>query len=130
MRPGKRLDIGPLDGVTRAVSKTASGSASQRWKLFLTAASVSQAVALAATPSALTAREELATYPNPFSTEATISFPVPARASWPPSRFTASRASWCAPLTCPAMPSAASSSPARIWRPAFTCTAWSWTAIP
>ena len=75
--PGKRLDIGPLDGVTRAVSKTASGSASQRWKLLLTAASASR-VATAAVPSALAAQESLATYPNPFSTEATIAFPVPA----------------------------------------------------
>ena len=74
---GKRLDIGPLNGVTRAVSKTASGSASQRWKLFLTAAPASR-VATAAVPSALAAQESLTTYPNPFSTEATIAFPVPA----------------------------------------------------
>jgi len=69
---GNRLDIGLVDGVTRAVSKIANGSNSQRWKLI--------------TPSAARISADmpterlglLSTSPNPFTTETTITFQLPA----------------------------------------------------
>ena len=70
---GNRLDIGVVDGVTRAVSKIANAGNSQRWKLI--AISGGRLGADGATePGGL-----LATSPNPFATETTITFQLPAK---------------------------------------------------
>ena len=66
---GNRLDIGLVEGINRAVSKIASASASQRWKLI--AVSTSR-VGVANESEAL-----LSTTPNPFTTETTITFKRP-----------------------------------------------------
>lgn len=69
---GNRLDIGSVDGVARAVSRLANGSTSQRWKLIATSA------ARLGIDSTTESIEVLSTSPNPFTTETTIHFQVPA----------------------------------------------------
>ncbi|MFD2934081.1 PQQ-dependent sugar dehydrogenase [Spirosoma flavum] len=70
---GNRLDIGLVDGVTRAVSKIANVSTSQRWKLIAT----SSARLGAATDTETL--DLLSTTPNPFTTETTLHFRLPAK---------------------------------------------------
>lgn len=70
--PGNRLDIGAVDGVTRAVSKLANGGNSQRWKL------IAVSGARLGAESAGEPVELLSTNPNPFVTETTITFQLPA----------------------------------------------------
>ncbi|SFE98988.1 PQQ-dependent sugar dehydrogenase [Spirosoma endophyticum] len=69
--PGNRLDIGLVDGVSRAVSKIATGSTSQRWKLIAISAS-----RLGADPG-IESDALFAATPNPFTTETTITFNRP-----------------------------------------------------
>ena len=72
---GKRLDIGLLDGINRAVSKTAAGTNSQHWKLI----PVPAGRQTRAESPAASAPVALATYPNPLDTETRISFPPLAK---------------------------------------------------
>ncbi|MCX6215653.1 PQQ-dependent sugar dehydrogenase [Spirosoma sp.] len=71
---GNRLDIGLVEGVTRAVSKVANGSNSQRWKL-IPIASARQGIDSDRVPEGI---RLLSATPNPFTTQTTITFRLPA----------------------------------------------------
>lgn len=70
---GKCLDIGVAENITRAVSKIASSANSQLWKLVL----VPNAARIAYEENAVREVELLSCYPNPFSSETTITFKKP-----------------------------------------------------
>ncbi|GAB3898878.1 PQQ-dependent sugar dehydrogenase [Spirosoma agri] len=70
---GNRLDIGLVDGVTRAVSKLANANSSQRWKLITTSATRVGAI------TEMAESESFILTPNPFTTETTINFQLPAK---------------------------------------------------